>query len=95
MTAASHYFALTKPRILPLVLFTGLAALGVSGQSPISLPIMTGVLLGIALSAGCANALNAFIESDRDALMERTKNRPIPSGKIPGAHALAFSLSIT
>ena len=46
MTTAAHFFALTKPRILPLVLFTGLAALAVSSQSAVSLTIMIGVLLG-------------------------------------------------
>jgi protoheme IX farnesyltransferase len=92
MIAASQYFALTKPRILPLVLFSGLAALGISSHGAVAFPVAAGILIGVWFTAGCANTLNSYLESDIDALMERTKTRPLPAGKIEPTRALAFGL---
>jgi protoheme IX farnesyltransferase len=94
MIAASQYFALTKPRILPLVLFSGLAALGISSHAGVAFPVAAGILIGVWFTAGCANSLNSYLEYDIDALMERTKTRPLPAGKIEPARALAFGLAL-
>jgi protoheme IX farnesyltransferase len=93
MTAlVRHYVALTKPRILLLVIFTGLPALTLaSGGWPEPL-FAAGTLLGIALAAGAANTFNCYIERDLDALMERTRGRPLPSAVLSGRSALRFGL---
>jgi protoheme IX farnesyltransferase len=91
-TALRSYADLTKPRLLPLVLFTGLPVLGMAAGGWPSLPFAALVLLGIALAAASANTLNAYIERDKDALMERTRTRPLPAGRIAPASALLFGL---
>jgi protoheme IX farnesyltransferase len=83
--------ALTKPRILVLVIFTGLPVMLMADVAPRpGFAMLT--LLGIALAAGAANALNCYIERDRDALMERTRTRPLPSQALRPERALAFGL---
>jgi len=95
MSTASDYLALTKPRLLPLVLFSGLPALVLAqGRWP-SFELAALTLLGTALAAGAANALNSYLERDRDAQMERTRTRPLPSGKLDPQHALYFGLGLS
>jgi protoheme IX farnesyltransferase len=89
------YADLTKPRLLPLVLFTGIPIFGMaSGGETASLGFAALVLLGIMLAAASANTLNAYIERDTDALMERTKDRPLPAGRIAPRAALVFGLAL-
>ena len=87
-----NYVDLTKPRLLPLVLFTGLPVMGMAagGWPPFGFVVLT--LLGIALAASSANTLNAYIERDLDAVMERTRDRPLPAGRIAPSAALGFGL---
>ncbi len=89
-----NYVDLTKPRLLPLVLFTGLPVMGMaaSGWPPFGFVVLT--LLAIALAASSANTLNAYIERDLDALMERTRERPLPAGRIEPGAALGFGLAL-
>ncbi len=88
------YADLTKPRLLPMVLFTGLPVLFMTaGPAPTPVFALL-VLLGIALAAASANTLNAYIERDKDALMERTRERPLPAGRIAPGAALAFGLAL-
>ncbi|MEN8161515.1 MAG: UbiA family prenyltransferase, partial [Myxococcota bacterium] len=70
-----RYLALTKPRILPMVIVTALPVflLAVAGAPPAGTSV--GVLLGIVLVAAAANTLNMYVERDRDRYMERTRNR--------------------
>ena len=93
---ASHtlrtYADLTKPRLLPLVLFTGLPVFGMAIGGWPSLSFIGLALLGISLAAASANTLNAYIERDTDALMERTASRPLPAGEIAPRAALTFGL---
>lgn len=89
------YAALTKPRILLLVIFTGLPAMGMAAGGWPSAPFVVATLTGIALAAGAANALNCYIERDRDALMERTRTRPLPARQIDPASALGFGLALS
>ena len=88
-----HFAALTKPRILPMVLFTGLPPLAMATQA-ISPLWAAWTLLGIALAGAAANTLNCYVERDRDALMERTRERPLPSEVVEPRHALWFGLGL-
>ena len=94
LTALRTYADLTKPRLLPLVLFTGLPVLGMAAGGFPPLGFAALVLLGIALAAASANTLNAYLERDKDALMERTRLRPLPAGRIAPRAALAFGLAL-
>lgn len=85
------YFILAKPRIVILVMVTGLSAMVLEG-SLLAAPFRFAmVLLGIVLAAGAANAFNQFWDRDIDAVMGRTRSRrPIPAGRIPPRYALYF-----
>lgn len=89
---ARNYLDLTKPRLLPMVLFTGLPVLGMAAGGWPRFGFAALVLFGIALAAASANTLNAYIERDKDSLMERTKTRPLPAGLIAPRAALLFGL---
>lgn len=95
MSSLAAYLALTKPRLLPLVLLTGVPAmmLAAGGWPPAALVAAT--LVATAIAAGAANALNSYLERDRDARMERTRDRPLPAGRIAPGRALAFGLIST
>jgi protoheme IX farnesyltransferase len=92
LTALRSYADLTKPRLLPLVLFTGLPALGMAAGGWPSLGFAVLTILGISLAAASANTLNAYLERDKDALMDRTRRRPLPMGRIAPRAALGFGL---
>jgi heme o synthase len=95
MSTAGEYLALTKPRLLPLVLFSGVPALVLAqGRWP-SFELAALTLLGTALAAGAANTLNSYLERDRDAQMERTRARPLPAGKLEPRRALIFGLALS
>ncbi len=89
-TRYRDYVDLTKPRLLPLVLFTGLPVMGMAVGGWPSLSFGVATLLGIALAAASANTLNAYIERELDARMVRTRTRPLPSGKLTPRAALVF-----
>ena len=92
----SHYFSLTKPSIMLLVLVTGATALFLEG-SVISEPgKFTLILLGLYLTGGGANALNQCFERNIDSQMKRTRlRRALPMKKISVRHAFIFSISIS
>jgi protoheme IX farnesyltransferase len=92
--AIRQYLALTKPRILVLVIFTGLPVLAMASEGWPGTAFAIALLLGIALAAGAANALNCYLERDRDALMERTRERPLPAGELAPRAALFFGLAL-
>ncbi len=94
LTIGRNYLDLTKPRLLPMVLFTGLPVLGMAAGGWPKLSFSVLVMTGIALAAASANTLNAYIERDIDALMERTKTRPLPAGLIEPRSALLFGLAL-
>jgi len=87
----SDYFELLKPRVMSLVVFTALAGLLLAPAPPHPV-IAFASLLAIAVGAGASGALNMWYDADIDALMARTKNRPIPSGRLSRDEALAFGL---
>jgi protoheme IX farnesyltransferase len=88
------YIALTKPRIISLLLLTTVATMIVADGSfpPISTVIWT--MLGGYLAAGGAGAINHYIDRDRDARMARTRGRPLVSGRIAPLHGLAFGIAL-
>jgi protoheme IX farnesyltransferase len=90
-----RYLALTKPRILPMVIVTALPVFGLAAASAPSAGVAIGVLLGIVLVAAAANTLNMYVERDRDRYMERTRNRPLPAGELAPAAALRFGLFLS
>ncbi|MEY3977245.1 MAG: protoheme farnesyltransferase [Actinomycetota bacterium] len=91
-TLIGAYVALTKPRIIELLLITTIPTmvLAAGGWPETSLVVWT--VLGGALAAGGANAINMFIDRDIDGLMERTRNRPLVTGRISPRNALCFAL---
>ncbi|MEK7216522.1 MAG: heme o synthase [Chloroflexota bacterium] len=89
------YFALTKPRIVPLLLLTTLAAMMMAAHGMPDLSLVAATLAGGALSAGAANTFNCFIDRDIDGLMGRTSLRPIPSGLITPRRAMVFGILLT
>ena len=92
ISTARSYLDLTKPRLLPMVLFTGLPVMGMAAGGWPSFGFVVSILLGIALAASSANTLNAYLERDLDAVMERTRRRPLPAGRITPRAALCFGL---
>ena len=84
------YFALMKPRVMTLVVFTGLAGYVAApgGLHPILAAI---AIFAIAVGAGAAGAFNMAYDSDIDAMMKRTRRRPVPTGRVPREEAYAFS----
>lgn len=87
----ASYFLLIKPKTSLLVTMTGLSALVLEGSLLHDLPRFAGVLLGIFLAAGAANAFNQFWDRDIDAIMARTRaKRPIPSGRVSPFGSLVF-----
>lgn len=94
MSALRTWADLTKPRLLPMVLFTGLPVFGLAAGGWPGTGFAALTLLGIALAAASANTLNAYIERDIDARMERTRTRPLPMGRIAPRAALRFGLAL-
>ena len=88
------YFALTKPRLLPLVLFTGLPAMLMAAGGWPQASLVAWTLAGTALAAASANVLNCYIERERDALMPRTAGRPLPAGLLAPRSALTFGIAL-
>ena len=91
----SDYFELTKPRITFMVLISTLVGfyLG-SGETFLTL-LFVHTLVGTALVAAGASSFNQYLEWERDSRMNRTRNRPIPDGRLSPADALAFSIAIS
>jgi protoheme IX farnesyltransferase len=94
----SNYWRLTKPRVLGLLVFTGLVAMVVAYRETPESTLSPRMLLvtGIALTLGCASAdvLTNYNDRDIDRMMKRTMQRPIPAGNISLRAALAFGLSM-
>ena len=88
------YFALMKPRVMQLVVFTALVGLVVA---PVGVNPFVGfvAILCIAVGAGASGALNMWWDADIDAIMKRTVNRPIPSGAVQPGEALAIGLTLS
>ncbi len=88
------YVALTKPRIIELLLITTVPTMFVAARHVPSVRLMALTVAGGALAAGGANALNMVYDRDIDALMERTKNRPLVTGAITPGAATVFAVML-
>ena len=88
------YIALTKPRIIELLLVTTIPTMFVAKNGVPGLWLMAATLIGGTLAAGGANAINMYVDRDIDALMDRTKNRPLVTGAMSPRAALTFAVSI-
>lgn len=92
--SASDYLALLKPRVMSLVVFTGLVGyVAAPGQGDWILGFAA--ILSIAVAAGASGALNMWFDSDIDAVMSRTRLRPIPSGRVDREEALMLGLTLS
>ncbi len=88
------YVALTKPRIIELLLVTTLPTMVVAQRGVPPVWLMAATLAGGALAAGGANAINMVVDRDIDRLMNRTKNRPLVTGAMSPRAALVFALTL-
>ncbi len=93
-TVVGAYVALTKPRIIELLLITTVPTMILAEQGWPSTWLVVVTLIGGTLSAGSANAVNMYIDRDIDALMQRTQQRPLVTGVIEPSHALIFAISL-
>ncbi len=84
------YYELAKPRVLTLVLITALAGFYLGAGTDFEIALAIKMLAGVALAAGGTLALNQYFERDTDALMTRTRHRPVPAGRITAIEALIF-----
>ncbi|HEX2466929.1 MAG TPA: heme o synthase [Solirubrobacterales bacterium] len=86
------YLALTKPRIIALLLVTTVATMFAADPSGPALATVLWTMLGGYLAAGGAGAINHYVDRDRDARMARTRGRPLVSGRIEPLHGLVFGI---
>lgn len=93
LQVAADYFALLKPTIILLLVVTELGAMITAARGWTSPGLLIGTLAGGALAAGGAGAINCWFDRDIDAVMPRTRRRPIPSGRISPANGLAFGIA--
>src|ERR1700749_196996 len=91
-TLLRDYLTLTKPKVQSLLLFTTITTMYVAGAPSLELVFLP--RLGGALSAGGAGAINHAVDRDIDRTMARTANRPVASGRVSAAAAIAFGLSL-
>ena len=91
----SDYFELTKPRVVLMVLVTTLAGFYLGGRAGFDLTLALNLLAGTALAAGGTLALNEYVERDTDAMMDRTRHRPLPDMRMRPAEALMFGVVAT
>jgi len=91
VATVGDYIALLKPRVMSLVVFTALVGL-VMAPVPVHPVIGFCAILAIAVGGGAAGALNMWYEADIDALMSRTRRRPIPAGRVSRDEALTYGL---
>ncbi len=91
---AGDFFALLKPRVMSLVVFTAAVGLLVA---PVSLDPVLAItaIISIAVGAGASGALNMWYDADIDAVMSRTAKRPVPAGKVAPGEALTFGLVLS
>ncbi|QTL01762.1 heme o synthase [Aquabacter sp. L1I39] len=94
LASPGDYVALLKPRVMSLVVFTALVGL-VRAPDHVHPVIAFTAILCIAVGAGAAGALNMWWDADIDAVMSRTRKRPIPAGKVTPQEALAFGLTLS
>ena len=94
--SARDYLTLTKPRIMTLLLLTGLCGMLVGARGLPPAWLVAATMAGLALACGGASALNHVLDADIDRLMgKRTRSRPVAAGRIPAPYALEFGLALS
>ena len=88
------YVALTKPRIIELLLVTTVPTMVLAARGVPSLGLMAAVVLGGTLAAGGANTINMYVDRDIDDVMRRTRHRPLPRHAVPPMNALVFGVGL-
>ena len=95
----ADYYELTKPNVWWLLVFTAIGAMiragGISGEFSIQTEIIVLVILSVTCGTAGAEAISNYIDRDIDAIMKRTKNRPIPSGRIKASNSLTFGIILS
>jgi protoheme IX farnesyltransferase len=91
----ADYIALAKPRLNVLVVATSAAGYYLGATGPLNLAVMAATVAGTAFVAGGASALNQLYERETDALMRRTRMRPLPDGRITPSEARIFGLALS
>ncbi len=89
------YYQLTKPRIILLLLITTAGGMWIAAAGQVDPVLLLVTLLSGAFAAGAANTINCFYDRDIDYIMERTRHRPLPSGRVQPHHALLFATILT
>lgn len=89
------YFQLTKPRIIPLLLITTAASMWIAASGQVEPRLLLVTLTGGTLAAAAAQTINCIYDQDIDFAMERTRHRPLPSGRIKPRDALLFAIALT
>ncbi len=88
------YIDLLKPRVMSLVVFTAVVGLAAAPTQP-GLGLSVLAILAIAAGAGASGALNMWYDADIDAVMKRTRSRPVPAGRVPASEAAAFGVVLS
>jgi heme o synthase len=94
-TTLFAYLALTKPRVIELLLVTTIPAMLLAERGTVSLPVIVNTLIGGMLAAAGANTLNCVADADIDKVMKRTARRPLACATVPTRHALVFGLVLS
>jgi heme o synthase len=89
------YYQLTKPRIILLLLITTAGGMWIAAKGQVDPVLLIVTLLSGAFASGAANTVNCLYDRDIDYIMERTRHRPLPSGRIQPKDALAFAIVLT
>src|SRR5262245_42262562 len=90
----AQFYQLTKPRVVSLIVFTAVIGMFLSTPGMVPLQVLIAGTLGIALTAGAAAAVNCLVEQRLDALMARTRYRPLPRGQVTSLQTLVFAAAV-
>jgi heme o synthase len=88
------YYQLTKPRIIVLLLITTAGAMWIASEGNVDPWLLLTTIVGGALASASANTINCFYDRDIDYLMERTRHRPLPSGRVSPRDAMIFAIAL-
>lgn len=88
------YYQLTKPRIIPLLLITTAASMAIASNGKLDPLLLLLTMIGGTCATASAQTINCIYDSDIDYQMERTRNRPMPSGRVQPLHALIFAIAL-
>jgi protoheme IX farnesyltransferase len=87
-------YLLTKPRVVSLIVFTAVIGMFLATPGMVPVPILLAATLGIALVAGAAAAVNCLVEQKIDAVMQRTRARPLPRGELTALQTVVFAAAV-